>query len=436
MLHEIKLTTDLAEGSVTEINVKIGDSIDADTVLASISADKVDLDINSEEVGTVQAINIKKGDKVNGGQVLFVIETAADSSAKAEAPKVETPQVAPETPKVEAAPVAVAPVVAKVETPVQQDSEVAERLVVSEVELSRSAHITPLARRRAESLGIDVNLVKSNSPSGRVFVEDVLEYAKAQLAKPQTTAVAGGGIVHKPLPDFSKYGKTEVVAMTNVGKATAENMSYAWQTIPHAWISEKADITKLEAMRQQYKERVKSAGGSLTLTAIITKAVATLLHRYPTFNCSVDMERHEIVFKDFVNIGVAVDTERGLMVPVIKNADKKGFTEIAKDLSELSARTRDKKNKADDFDGGTFTISNIGGIGGTHMVSIINPPQVAILAVTAAQTEAVWNGQAFEPRQIMQMTVGFDHRAVNGADTARFLRDLKEMLEDPFLMSF
>ena len=425
MLHEIKLTTDLAEGSVTEINVKIGDSIDTETVLASISADKVDLDINSEEVGTVQAINIKKGDKVNGGQVLFVIETAADTSAKAEAPKVETPQVAPETPKVEAAPVVVAaPIVAKVETTVQQHEQHA------------ATHITPLARRRAESLGIDVNLVKSNSPSGRVFVEDVLEYAKAQLAKPQTTVVAGGGIAHKPLPDFSKYGKTEVVAMTNVGKATAENMSYAWQTIPHAWISEKADITKLEAMRQQYKERVKSAGGSLTLTAIITKAVATLLHRYPTFNCSVDMERHEIVFKDFVNIGVAVDTERGLMVPVIKNADKKGFTEIAKDLSELSARTRDKKNKADDFDGGTFTISNIGGIGGTHMVSIINPPQVAILAVTAAQTEAVWNGQAFEPRQIMQMTIGFDHRAVNGADTARFLRDLKEMLEDPFLMSF
>lgn len=423
MLHEIKLTTDLAEGSVTEINVKIGDSIDTETVLASISADKVDLDIDSQEtVGTVQAINIKKGDKVNGGQVLFVIETAADSSAKPEAPKVETPQVAPETPKVEAAPeVVAAPIVAKVEIPVQQHA---------------ATHITPLARRRAESLGIDVNLVKSNSPSGRVFVEDVLEYAKAQLAKPQTTVVAGGGIAHKPLPDFSKYGKTEVVAMTNVGKATAENMSYAWQTIPHAWISEKADITKLEAMRQQYKERVKSAGGSLTLTAIITKAVATLLHRYPTFNCSVDMERHEIVFKDFVNIGVAVDTERGLMVPVIKNADKKGFTEIAKDLSELSARTRDKKNKADDFDGGTFTISNIGGIGGTHMVSIINPPQVAILAVTAAQTEAVWNGQAFEPRQIMQMTVGFDHRAVNGADTARFLRDLKEMLEDPFLMSF
>ncbi len=421
MLHEIKLTTDLAEGSVTEINVKIGDSIDADTVLASISADKVDLDINSEEVGTVQAINVKKGDKVNGGQVLFVIETAAATLAKV--PKVETPQVAPEMPKMEVAPVVVTPPTTTLR-------------MVEDLRKVEATHITPLARRRAESLGIDVNLVKSNSPSGRVFVEDVLEYAKAQLAKPQTTVVAGGGIAHKPLPDFSKYGKTEVVAMSNVGKATAENMSYAWQTIPHAWISEKADITKLEAMRQQYKERVKSAGGSLTLTAIITKAVATLLHRYPTFNCSVDMERHEIVFKDFVNIGVAVDTERGLMVPVIKNADKKGFTEIAKDLSELSARTRDKKNKADDFDGGTFTISNIGGIGGTHMVSIINPPQVAILAVTAAQTEAVWNGQAFEPRQIMQMTVGFDHRAVNGADTARFLRDLKEMLEDPFLMSF
>ena len=415
MLHEIQLTTDLAEGSVTEINVKIGDSIDTDTVLASISADKVDLDINSEEAGTVQAIKIAKGDKVKGGQVLFVIEAKATTVA-------ETPTV----PQVEAQVVA-APVVVAVAAPVV----VAEKVV--ETPQHTATHITPLARKRAAELGIDASLVKSNSPTGRVFVEDVLAFAKMQLEKPQNTGV---GIVHKPLPDFSKYGKTEVVAMSNVGKATAENMSYAWQTIPHAWISEKADITKLEAMRQQYKERVKNAGGSLTLTAIITKAVATLLHRYPTFNCSVDMERHEIVFKDFVNIGVAVDTERGLMVPVIKNADKKGFTEIAKDLSELSTRTRDKKNKADDFDGGTFTISNIGGIGGTHMVSIINPPQVAILAVTAAQTEAVWNGQAFEPRQVMQMTIGFDHRAVNGADTARFLRDLREMLEDPFLMSF
>lgn len=427
MSHEIKLTTDLAEGSVTEINVKVGDTIDASTVLASISADKVDLDINSEQEGTVQEIRIAKGDKVTGGQVLFVIDAKAQATAETPQKPEETPQA--ETPKqeVKATPEPKAePVVAQ---PVQE-------VKAEDTTQHTASHVTPLARKRAESLGIDVNLVKSNSPTGRVFVEDVLAFAKEQISKPQTTSGGAIGISHKPLPDFSKYGSVNIVPMTNIGKATAENMSYAWQTIPHAWISEKADITKLEEMRQQYKERVKNAGGSLTLTAIITKAVATLLHRYPTFNCSVDMEKHELVFKDFVNIGVAVDTDRGLMVPVIRNADKKGFTDIAKDLAELSSRTRDKKNKADDFDGGTFTISNIGGIGGTHMVSIINPPQVAILAVTAAQTEAVWTGIMFEPRQIMQMTVGFDHRAVNGADTARFLRDLKEMLEDPFLMNF
>lgn len=422
MLHEIKLTTDLAEGSVTEINVKVGDQVQPDTLLASINADKVDLEIMGEEAGTVEAINISKGDKVVGGQVLFVIKLAASANAVA----TETPAA----PKVEAV------VEVKAETPAPVVVAAAPKAEVAS--LNPNLHASPLAKLRAKDLGIDINTVKSSSPTGRISVEDVLAHAKKLITETPKTVVSaiGGGIAYKPLPDFSKFGKVTVEPMSSVGKATADNMTYAWQTIPHAWISEKADVTKLEKMRQQYKERVKKEGGSLTITAIITKAVAVLLHRYPTFNCSVDMEKHEIHFKDFVNIGVAVDTERGLLVPVIKNADKKGFTEIAKDLAELSVRTRDKKNKADDFEGGTFTISNIGGIGGTHMVSIINPPQVAILAVTAAQTEAVWNGEAFEPRQMMQMTIGFDHRAINGADTARFLRDLKEMLEDPFLMSF
>jgi len=212
-------------------------------------------------------------------------------------------------------------------------------------------------------------------------------------------------------------------------------MHYAFNTIPHAWISEKADITKLEQLRQQYKDQVKSAGGNLTTTAIIAKALAGLLRKMPQFNASLDAEKNEVIFKKFVNIGIAVDTPRGLLVPVLRNTDQKGLTEIAIELIELSTRTRDGKNKPDDLDGGTFTISNIGGIGGTGMISIVNWPQVAILSIVAAQQEPVWNAttNTFEPRLMMPMTIGWDHRVINGADAARFLIELKKILEEPFL---
>jgi pyruvate dehydrogenase E2 component (dihydrolipoamide acetyltransferase) len=210
-------------------------------------------------------------------------------------------------------------------------------------------------------------------------------------------------------------------------------MHYAASVIPHAWISEKADITKLEALRQQHKDAVKAAGGNLTTTAILAKALCSVLKKMPQFNASLDDDKQEVVYKKFINIGIAVDTPRGLLVPVIRNADQKGLKDISVELSELSTRTRDGKNKPDDLEGGTFTISNIGGIGGTNMISIVNWPQVAILSITAAQHEAYWNGTAFEPRLMMPMTIGWDHRVINGADAARFLVELKKILEDPFL---
>ncbi|MCY7329048.1 MAG: 2-oxo acid dehydrogenase subunit E2, partial [Saprospiraceae bacterium] len=221
--------------------------------------------------------------------------------------------------------------------------------------------------------------------------------------------------------------------LSRIGVLTAENMHYAFNTIPHAWISEKADITHLEELRAKYKEQVKAAGGNLTTTAIITKAVTSMRRKMPQFNASLDEATNEVIYKKFINIGIAVDTPRGLLVPVIRNADQKGLQQIAIDLTEISTRTRDGKNKPDDLDGGTFTISNIGGIGGTGMISIVNWPQVAILSVTAATMEPKWNGTAFEPRLMMPMTIGWDHRVVNGADAARFVVELKKILEDPFL---
>ena len=240
-------------------------------------------------------------------------------------------------------------------------------------------------------------------------------------------------MARKKLPNFEKFGATERKPLDRIGVLTAENMHYAFNTIPHAWISEKADITRLEQLRQQHKDTVKAAGGNLTTTAILTKAVSSLLRKYPQFNASLDDATNEVIFKKFINIGIAVDTPRGLLVPVIRNCDQKSLTEIAIDLTEISTRTRDGKNKLDDLDGGTFSISNIGGIGGTNMLSIVNWPQVAILSITAATMEAHWNGTAFEPRLMMPMTIGWDHRVINGADAARFLVDLKKILEEPFL---
>jgi pyruvate dehydrogenase E2 component (dihydrolipoamide acetyltransferase) len=248
-------------------------------------------------------------------------------------------------------------------------------------------------------------------------------------------APSGSGMARKPLPDFSKFGATERKAQTNVGIKTAEAMAYSTNTIPHAWITEKADITKVEALRQQYKDQVKAAGGSLTMTAILTKAVASVLRNMPQFNASLDVETNEVIYKKYINIGIAVDTPNGLFVPNIKNADQKGLSQISVELSEVTGRTKAGKITMPDIQGGTFTISNIGGIGGTNMLSIVNWPEVAILSIVAAQMEPVWNAttQAFEPRLMMPMTIGWDHRVINGGDAARFLVALKNMLEEPFL---
>jgi pyruvate dehydrogenase E2 component (dihydrolipoamide acetyltransferase) len=211
-------------------------------------------------------------------------------------------------------------------------------------------------------------------------------------------------------------------------------MSYSTNTIPHAYISEKADITRLEELRQQYKEQVKASGGGLTMTAILTKAVAILLKRMPQFNASLDVDTNEVIYKKYVNVGIAVDTPNGLFVPNIKNADQKNLTQISVDLSDVTTRTKAGKITMNDITGGTFTISNIGGIGGTNMISIVNWPEVAILSIVAAQIEPVWNeaNKTFEPRLMMPMTIGWDHRVINGGDAARFMVELKRILEEPF----
>lgn len=418
MAYEFKLPSlgDGVTGKVLEILVKPGDKVTKEQIVLIVGTDKVDAEMPVDSDGVVEEVLVKKGDDVTEGATILRLQT--DGAA----PAVSAPAAAPQA----AAPPPAAPATVMA-VPVAATSN-------SQPAVAANLRISPLARKRAKELGVNLSDVRPAEGASRISYKDVVDFVKRKIDTGGGAAPGGGnGIARKSLPNFEKFGAIERQPLSRIGVLTAENMHYAFNTIPHAWISEKADITRLEQLRQQHKDSVKAAGGNLTTTAIVTKAVCSVLRKMPQFNASLDDATNEVIFKKFINIGIAVDTPRGLLVPVIRNCDQKSLTEIAIDLTDISTRTRDGKNKPDDLDGGTFTISNIGGIGGTNMLSIVNWPQVAILSITAATMEAHWNGTAFEPRLMMPITIGWDHRVINGADAARFLVDLKKILEEPFL---
>ncbi|MFZ4543643.1 MAG: 2-oxo acid dehydrogenase subunit E2 [Saprospiraceae bacterium] len=398
---------DLGEGvvgKVLTINVKVGDKITLDTIVASINTDKVDADVPADMEGEVVKIVSAVGSEAKLGDVLMIIKTSNNVTL-------------PESPR-------------PLMTNVAESLKVAEPVTASTVSTSGNGKRTsPLARKLARELGVDLSKI---SGGDRISKLDVINF----YASKQSPSTSGSSSIgYKTMPDFSKFGSVRKEAMPRITELTAENMTYSWSTIPHAWILEKVDITDVEKLRNKHKEAVKARGAGLTLTAIMAKAVAKALIKHPFVNASCDMLNKEIIFKDFVNIGIAVDTPRGLLVPVIRDCDKKSIFEIAQELTELSTRTKDGKNKATDMEGGTFTISNVGGIGGSGILPLVNAPQGAILGVTGSEMEGVWNGSAFEPRLRMQITIGFDHRIINGAEATRFLQTVKQNLEDPFLMN-
>lgn len=419
MAYEFKLPSlgDGVTGKVTEILVKPGDKVSNEQVVIVVGTDKVDAEMPIDAEGVIEEILVKKGDEVTEGTLVLRMQ-AAESTGTAPAPAAAQPATeppaAPEAPPAPAEPK---------ETPAPKKETSSSNLRVS-----------PLARKRAKEFGVNLSDVRPAEGASRISYKDVVDYVKRKVDTGGGVAV-GGGVARKPLPDFSKFGETERKAQSNVGVLTAEAMSYSTNTIPHAWISNKADITSIEALRQQNKDQVKAQGGSLTMTAILAKAVASVLRKMPHFNASLDVETNEVIYKKFVNVGIAVDTPNGLFVPNIKNTDQKSLTQISIDLADISGRTKAGKLTMPDLQGGTFTISNIGGIGGTNMISIVNWPEVAILSVVAAEYEPVWNEstKSFEPRLMMPMTIGWDHRVINGGDAARFLVELKKILEEPFL---
>ena len=424
MQHEYKLPSlgDGVTGKITEILVKPGDTVTKEQVVVIVGTDKVDAEMPVDEDGVVEEILVKTGDDVSEGTLILRLKTSGAAAASVAAPAAPATTPAPPV----SAPAAPAPAPA---------SPASGQSGATAAPATGAPRVSPLARKRAKELGINLSDVRPQEGAGRISYKDVVDFVKHKIdtGGGAATAAPGAAMAHKTLPNFEKFGPVDRQPQSRIGVITAENMVYAFNAIPHAWISEKADITRLEQLRQQYKDQVKAAGGALTTTAILTKAITSVLRKMPQFNASYDPEKREVIFKKYYHIGIAVDTPRGLLVPVIRNVDQKSLTEISVELSELSVRTRDGKNKPEDLDGGTFSISNIGGIGGTNMISIVNWPQVAILSITAANYEPHWNGKEFEPRLMMPMTIGWDHRVINGADAARFLRELKNILEEPFL---
>jgi pyruvate dehydrogenase E2 component (dihydrolipoamide acetyltransferase) len=301
------------------------------------------------------------------------------------------------------------------------------------------AAAAPSVRRLAREVGVNINDVKGAGPGGRISIEDVKMHARRLLTDTEESrrttgdaAAARGAIT---LPDFSRWGEVEHEAMSSVRRATAEHMAQAWSTIPHVTQHAIADITDLEQLRQQYGPRAEAAGGKLTVTAIALKVVTAALKHFPQFNASIDMARQEIIYKHYYHIGVAVDTDRGLLVPVIRDVDRKSLIDLAVELGEVAEKARDRKTTLAEMQGGTFTVTNLGGIGGSHFTPVINAPEVAILGVARSGMEAKYIDGRFEPRLMLPLSLSYDHRLIDGADGARFIRWVVEALEQPFLLA-
>jgi pyruvate dehydrogenase E2 component (dihydrolipoamide acetyltransferase) len=297
----------------------------------------------------------------------------------------------------------------------------------------------PSVRRMARELGVDISKVSGTGPGGRLTAEDVQSYVKTVMtgATVVSSAVEGESLrlaPAQPLPDFTRWGTVERKPMSNIRRKTAEHLSHAWTTIPHVTQHDKADITALEALRKEYAPQAEKVGGKLTMTALALKVAAAAIRRFPQFNASVDLEREEIVYKAAIHIGVAVDTDRGLLVPVIRDADRKGILELSAELARASEKARGGKLSPDDMQGGGFTITNLGGIGGTSFTPIVNWPEVAILGISRGSHEPVWDGAMFQPRLMLPLSLSYDHRVIDGADAARFLRWVCEAFERPILL--
>lgn len=404
---------------VIEIAVAAGDQVNDEDPILVVESDKASVELPAPSGGTIKSITVKVGDRISEGDVVGQIEVAGNGAA----PKAETPgkEAVPAKEEKSAEP---APQAKQESKPIPQ----AESL--SSVSGKR-VHAGPAVRRLARELGADLGRVQGSGPQKRILKEDVQAYIKQALATAQDGgATAGAGLPAVKLPDFSQFGEVELQAMSRLMKLTADSMKRSWLNVPHVTQFEQADITDMEAFRKSMKVEGEKRGVKLTPMAFLLKVCATALAAHPGFNVSLDMEKKEVIQKRFIHIGIAVDTPDGLVVPVIRDVDKKGLWELAEEAQNLAKKARDKKLGPRDMQGACFTITSLGGIGGTGFTPIVNSPEVGILGVSKASMAPVWDGAAFQPRLMLPLSLSYDHRAVNGADAARFTNTLREGLED------
>ena len=478
MAKEIKIPQ-IAEGTdvatVSEILVSEGDTIEKDQALIAVESDKASVEIPSPEAGTVKSIKVSAGDEVNVGDVILTLEASDDEqeeqgkegaeeskkneesksegkekdtaakenteeeseedSGKKEKKKKDETNAGEEQDDVEEKGKKES---GETETSKNEEKEDAEKSKDKQGEKKQktetengnesskaSVAAAPSVRRLARELGVDITAVKASGEGGRLNEQDIKAFAKAEKT-------SSSAIKSPALPDFNKWGATENQPLSGIRKATAKNVTAAWTSIPHVFQFDEADISDIQEYMQKLSEKAEKTGGKITITAILVKIAAFALRQFPKFNASIDMENEQMILKKYVNIGIAVDTEKGLLVPVIRNVDQKSILDLAAEITKLAQKGRDQKLTAEEMQGACFTISNLGGIGGTNFTPIIPSHQAAILGISRSTTKPVYTAGQFEPREILPLSLSYDHRLIDGAEGIRFLHWIKEALEDPY----
>jgi len=424
---------------VIEVLVSVGDAVEAEDSLITLESDKATMEVPAPFAGTITEVLIKPGDKVSEGTTVAKAEVADGGAAEAEteaaAPAAEPPadDTAPAEPAPAAAPAPADPPTA---APASEPAAPAATAQPISAETQRLAHAGPSVRRFARELGVPLDQVTGHGHKGRITQEDVQTFVKSVMedgaaAAPAASAPAGGsGIPPIPEVDFSRFGEIEEVELPRIKRLSGPHLHRSWLNIPHVTQFDEADITELEAFRKAEKDAAEKAGVKLTPLAFLVKASARALTEFPDFNSSLRGDGAALIRKHYINIGVAVDTPQGLVVPVIKDADQKGVHAIAADLGDLSVKARDGKLGPGDMQGGTFSVSSLGGIGGTAFTPIVNAPEVAILGVSKSAMKPVWNGSEFVPRLMLPLSLSYDHRVIDGASAARFTAYLAGVLSD------
>jgi pyruvate dehydrogenase E2 component (dihydrolipoamide acetyltransferase) len=431
------LGENIESGTIAKILVSTGDNIKKEQGLLELETDKAVVEVPSEIGGKVKEIFVKEGDTARVGQKILSIETT-DSG---EAAKPEEAQISE---KEEIEPTTEQPEEKEKESPERKEpareEEISEKPGMEKKyqpelpsPMKRAvAPAAPSVRRFAREIGIDINEVSGTGPGGRISIEDVKSFAKMIYKQKAVSDNVLRGIEAEKLPDFSKWGEIEVKPMSKVREKTAKHLAYAWATIPHVTQFDKADITDLEKLRKEFGKKVESAGGKLTVTGILLKVISSAFKVFPQFNASVDLVNSQVIYKKYHNIGIAVDTDRGLLVPVIRNVDRKNLIDLSVELTAIAEKARNAKLTLEDMQGGNFSISNLGGIGGSGFTPVVNSPEVAVLGVSRSQMEPVFTDGNFIPRLMLPLSLSYDHRLIDGADAARFLRWVCEALEKPF----